>query len=97
LAVELLDSAGALARAQTRLSEVLAAGGWYEPEKRPYLAHVTVARTRRDVRMARDQLPQLPSMEFEAPRVTLFRSRLLRTGARYQPLASVDLGCSANR
>jgi RNA 2',3'-cyclic 3'-phosphodiesterase len=97
LAVELVDPTGALTRAQARLADVLAAGGWYQPEKRPYLAHVTVARAGRGARVQRDRLPPLPRIEFQAPRVTLFRSLLLRTGARYQPLAAVELGCSPSR
>jgi 2'-5' RNA ligase len=92
LAVELRDSPGALTRAQARLSETLAAGGWYEPERRPYLPHVTVARVAREVRVPRGALAPLPPLEFRAPHVTLFRSRLSRAGARYEPLASIELG-----
>ena len=44
LAVELDDHAGRLVQAQGALSEVLATGGWYEPERRSYLPHVTMAR-----------------------------------------------------
>lgn len=91
LAIELLDAAGALTRAQALLSETLAAGGWYEPERRPYLAHVTVARLARDGRAPRRELPPLRSLQFEASRVSLFRSRLLRSGARYEALATLDL------
>jgi 2'-5' RNA ligase len=91
LAIELLDPVGALTRAQALLSEVLAAGGWYLPEKRPYLAHVTVARAARGVRAPRAPLPTLPSLEFRAQRVTLFRSRLFRSGARYEALTTIEL------
>ena len=91
LAVELSDLAGALGRAQAVLSDVLEAGGWYRPEKRPYLAHVTVARLRRGARLPRRALADPPVLSFSAPRVTLYRSRLLRSGARYEPLASVEL------
>jgi 2'-5' RNA ligase len=94
LAVKLLDRSGALTRAQMQLSEVLAAGGWYEPEKRPYLPHVTVARAGRHARASRAPLPSPPALEFRARRVTLYRSRLSRTGARYEPLASTELVCS---
>jgi 2'-5' RNA ligase len=89
--VELLDPAGVLNRVQALLSEVLAAGGWYQPEKRPYLAHVTVARVARGGRAPRAVMPALPPLQFRAPRVTLFRSRLLRSGARYEALATVEL------
>jgi 2'-5' RNA ligase len=91
LAVELLDRDGVLSHAQAELSQVLAAGGWYEPEKRRYLPHVTVGRVARGARPPRDPLPSPASPEFHASRVTLFRSRLLRSGARYEALATVEL------
>jgi 2'-5' RNA ligase len=79
------------------LSQVLAAGGWYQPEKRPFLAHATVARVTRSGRAPRVSLPQLPSLEFRCTRVTLYRSRLSRAGARYEPLSTIELGArSAN-
>jgi 2'-5' RNA ligase len=89
LAVELSDPGGHLGQVQARLSAALAAGGWYEPEKRPYLAHVTVARVKAGSAPA--GLPRLPRLEFRATRVVLYRSRLQRSGARYEPLASVEL------
>jgi 2'-5' RNA ligase len=97
LAVELADLSSALARAQAALSEVLEAGGWYRRENRPYLAHVTVARMGRGARASdrappsKRALPDAPALSFRASRVTLYRSRLLRSGARYDPLASVEL------
>lgn len=94
LAVELDDATGSLARAQLALSAVLAAGGWYQPEKRPYLAHVTVARVAHGGRPPRRVLPPVKPLHFDASRVTLFRSRLLRSGARYEPLATIQIGCS---
>jgi 2'-5' RNA ligase len=47
LAVRLLDAGGRLAEVQAELSGVLSRGGWYAPEARPFLAHVTVARVAR--------------------------------------------------
>jgi 2'-5' RNA ligase len=94
LAVELDDLEGTLGRVQRSLSSALAAGGWYEPEKRRYLAHVTVARVpagRRELGSGREHLPEPPRGEFCGSRVVLYRSRLLRSGARYEALASVDL------
>ena len=90
LAVELGDAGARLARIQSALSFALAAGGWYEPESRPYLAHVTVARVKEGPRKA-PELPEPPHLEFHASRVVLYRSRLSRTGARYEPLANVEL------
>ena len=92
LAVELLDEGGQLGAVQAALSEALAEGGWYEPEKRPFLAHVTVARVGKGVRVRRGlQLPSLTGdLSFSGSTVTLFRSRLSRAGARYEGLASVE-------
>lgn len=92
LAVRLEDGAGALARLQATLSSALAAGGWYAPESRPYLAHVTVARMAKD---ARDKPPRLeppPTVDLHCSRVTLYRSRLGSSGARYEQLSAVELG-----
>lgn len=91
LAVELDDRSGGLGRVQAALSNVLASGGWYEPEKRPYLAHVTVARVEPGAKAGRSTLPPPPTDVFQAERVTLYRSRLLRSGARYDALRSVSL------
>ncbi len=91
LAVELGDPEGRAARIQASLSTALAAGGWYEPEQRPYLAHVTVARVARAGRVRAVGLPATPRVEFSAPRVVLYRSRLYRSGARYEALAGVEL------
>ena len=92
LAVELLDQGGRLGAVQAALSEALAEGGWYEPEKRPFLAHVTVARVGRGVRVRRgSELPVFSSeLAFVGSTVTLFRSRLSAAGARYEGLASVE-------
>lgn len=91
LGVRLGDSSGALAHIQGAVSTALCAGGWYTPEKRPFLPHVTVARvpTRMHVRPA--ELSALPRLTFNPPSVTLYRSRLQRSGARYEPLARMRL------
>ncbi len=94
LAVGLEDLEGALGRTQAALSAALVAGGWYESESRPYLAHVTVVRLGRTARV-----PASRSRSIEGPRrltvegstVTVYRSRLSPKGARYEPLASVAL------
>jgi 2'-5' RNA ligase len=69
----------------------LIAGGWYEPEKRPFWPHLTVARVR-----AREKPPRIdadpPSLSFVASEVVLYRSRLSRAGADYEPLARATLG-----
>jgi len=92
LAVELSDDGGRLGAVQAALSEALAAGGWYTPEKRPFLAHVTVARVGKGVRVRRGTgLPSVPAdLSFCGSTVTLFRSWLSGAGARYEGLASVE-------
>jgi len=92
LAVEFDDPDGALASAQSRLSDALGAGGWYRPEKRPFLAHVTVARVRGGARVRAGELEPPPPLTLTGSIVTLFRSRLSPSGARYEGLASVELG-----
>ena len=92
LAVGLDDLEGALGRAQAALSEALVAGGWYEPESRPYLAHVTVARLGRAARVPDARSLTVPrSLTFEGSTVTVYRSRLSSQGARYEALAAVGL------
>jgi RNA 2',3'-cyclic 3'-phosphodiesterase len=92
LAVELQDAEGALARIQAALSDALASGGWYAPESRPFLAHVTVARVAKDPRIRPPRLPSPPAIAVQCSRVTLYRSRLSPAGARYEPIRVVELG-----
>jgi 2'-5' RNA ligase len=91
LAVELQDPLGALARAQAALAEVLEAGGWYEPEERPYLGHVTTARVLRGTRIPPRPLTAPSPLAFSGHSAVLYRSRLSRAGARYEPLTTVEL------
>jgi 2'-5' RNA ligase len=92
LAVRLEDPDGALGRVQATLASALVAGGWYAPESRPYLAHVTVARIAKDARIKPPRLEPPPAVDVHCSRVTLYRSRLGSGGARYEPLGSVELG-----
>lgn len=69
----------------------------YAPENRPYSAHLTIARVKDVRRSDVDRLRHVLSSA-EAPvesctigAVTLFRSRLSPTGARYEPLLRVPL------
>jgi RNA 2',3'-cyclic 3'-phosphodiesterase len=92
LAVELVDGGGALSDMQASLSAALQAGGWYVPESRPFLAHVTVARVGKGGRAPRERLDSPPALQFTGSVVTLYRSRLGAAGARYERLSSVSLG-----
>jgi RNA 2',3'-cyclic 3'-phosphodiesterase len=93
LAISLDDPSGALARIQARVASALADGGWYAPERRPFLPHVTVARVPARARMGAVDLPELQPLRFAASAVTLYRSHLQRSGARYEPLARMLLSC----
>ena len=62
----------------------------YEPEKRPFWPHVTLARAKRGKLPAGSSRPTLPPelrSPFEAGAVTLYRSTLRPQGAVYEPLA----------
>lgn len=85
---------------QAGVEQGLVEGGFYEPEKRPFWPHVTVARVRSEGRGARrpavvsEPPGKLPEGLLEARicrRMTLYRSELKLTGARYVPLAQVQL------
>ena len=91
LTVALEDLDGALGRLQARFSDGLAAAGLYAPEKRPFRAHVTVARLRPRALPPRAAGATLDPAPFRADRLTLFRSRLHPGGARYSPVASARL------
>ena len=90
-ALELADRDDALTGWQEGLSARLAATRLYEPEKRPFWPHVTLARAKRGARISRGlELPALPA-ELRAPfataDLTLYRSTLRPAGAVYEPLA----------
>ncbi len=85
---------------QAGLQQRLIEEGFYEPEKRPFWPHVTVARVRPEARGSRrpavvseppGPLPPGLSEPRIAVRMTLYRSVLQPTGARYVPLAQVEL------
>jgi 2'-5' RNA ligase len=91
LAVGLTDPSGGLGRIQARVSAALSEGGWYTPEARPFLAHVTVARVAGRARVRAAQLEPPDAREFPGAGVTLYRSRLERSGARYEALRTIEL------
>jgi RNA 2',3'-cyclic 3'-phosphodiesterase len=95
LAVDLRDGAGALDALQRHLVEALAARAGYRPEKRPFHPHVTLARVRAGARVSgrdRASLPSLPPAgSFAGTALTLYRSRLARSGANYEPVARIGL------
>ena len=93
------DSPGAIAL-QAALQERLVAARLYEPEKRPFWPHVTVARVRREERGSKrpalvsklpGAVPQALLQPAVCRRMTLYRSELQPQGAQYTPLAQVEL------
>jgi RNA 2',3'-cyclic 3'-phosphodiesterase len=85
---------------QGGLQQGLVEGGFYKPETRPFWPHVTVARVRPEGRGSRrpavvseppGKLPEGLSEARICRRMTLYRSELKPTGARYVPLAQVQL------
>jgi 2'-5' RNA ligase len=89
-ALNLSDRGEAVGRWQAGLSERLRVARFYEPEKRPFWPHVTLARAKRGRTPRKLEPPALPGAlrrAFEAARVTLFRSTLHPGGAVYEPLA----------
>jgi 2'-5' RNA ligase len=86
VAVTIADAVGALAQLQAALARALSSGGWYEPDARPYLPHVTIARVRRGPRVRPIDLPAPEPVSLDGAPVTLFRSRLGGASPRYEPL-----------
>jgi 2'-5' RNA ligase len=85
---------------QAELQQRLVAERLYEPEKRPFWPHVTVARVRPEGRGAKRSkhvsgppgaLSQDLLQPFSGVRMTLYRSELQPQGAQYTPLAQVKL------
>ncbi len=85
---------------QVELEEELVSARLYEPEKRPFWPHVTVARvpsqgrgSKRPARLSKPPggLPQKLLQPFSGVRMTLYLSKLQPQGARYTPLAQVKL------
>ena len=85
---------------QVGLEQRLVEEGFHKPEKRPFWPHVTVARVRHEARGSRrpavvseppGPLPPELSEPRIAVRMTLYRSVLQPIGARYVPLAQVEL------
>lgn len=102
LSVEVHDESGELERLQRQLSEALQAISDWQPERRRFRGHITVARVRgrpprRRGRNGDERTREIegaviplvsPRLSFTPEALTLFRSSLLPSGAQYEPLAS---------
>ncbi|HKT84029.1 MAG TPA: RNA 2',3'-cyclic phosphodiesterase [Solirubrobacterales bacterium] len=93
------NSPGAVAL-QAELETELVAACLYKPEKRPFWPHVTLARVKPAERGSKrpmgverppGSLPKGLLGRVDCVRVTLYRSELNPMGARYTPLARVEL------
>ena len=83
------DFGGAASALAGDLHERLRRLGVYEPERRPWLPHVTVLRFRRPPRLS----PPVPALGAFGPSdAALYHSVLRSTGAQYEALESFALG-----
>jgi RNA 2',3'-cyclic 3'-phosphodiesterase len=85
---------------QKQVEERLVEAGYYEPEKRPFWPHLTVARVKPEAPKSRKPallrtqphpLPEHMFRFFRPTRLVLFKSHLRRTGAEYESLAELEL------
>jgi 2'-5' RNA ligase len=86
VALALDDPDGALARTRSSVSDALYRLGVYASDRRPWLAHLTVARFRRPGQPFSLQNVTIPP--FGLPSVILYASVLERGGAVHTPLAT---------
>jgi 2'-5' RNA ligase len=93
-------NSGETVELQRQVEERLVEGGFYEPEKRPFWPHLTVARVKPEapgsrkpaqIRNEPHPLPEHVFRFFRPTRLVLFRSHLRRTGAEYESLAELEL------
>ena len=91
LTVEVADATGALLVLQERVVAALVEAVGYEPDRRRFRPHVTVARVRRGAAPRQSGLPDAPSASFAGEAVTLYRSWLGGGPARYEALERVPL------
>lgn len=91
---------------QKQVEERLVEGGFYQPEKRPFWPHLTVARVKAEaprsrkpaqIRMEPHSLPEHMFRFFRPTRLVLFRSHLRRAGAEYEALAELELPTDRRR
>ena len=85
---------------QAGVEERLVEAGFYEPEKRAFWPHLTVARVKPEAPKSRKpaqirnephSLPEHMFRFFRPTRLVLFKSHLRRSGAEYEPMAELEL------
>jgi 2'-5' RNA ligase len=101
LAVAIHDDGGDLARLHAAVTQAISAATGWEPERRRFRAHITVARTRGrppagwNPLGAGSPLPATPQLYLTPQSVTLYRSWLSPGGATYEAVATCGLSSSA--
>lgn len=85
------DSVGGLADLAATLDRALAKE--FEPEKREFAAHLTIARSDPPIALG-DELTRVegPRLSFTVDRLVLYRSHLRRPAPRYEPVVECLLG-----
>jgi RNA 2',3'-cyclic 3'-phosphodiesterase len=97
LAVEIRDGAGELRSLHEAVCNAISLATGWEPERRRFRAHITVARMREPARIGRSSagaeppLPATPRLRFTPESVVLYRSWLSSAGATYEAMASCRL------
>jgi 2'-5' RNA ligase len=91
-ALGLEDDGGRCGTLQARVAEALEAGRFYQPEKRPFWPHITLARVKRGARAGPAGEAAPTAEPFAAAELILYRSTLRPQGALYEPLARLGLG-----
>jgi 2'-5' RNA ligase len=90
------DPDGAMRATADALAAALAKE--YPPEKRPFAAHLTLARSDPPIALAPEDLEvDVAPVAWTVDHVVLFRSHLRRPAPRYEPLARVPLGLRGER
>jgi 2'-5' RNA ligase len=90
LAIHLHDETGGLGDLAGAVGRGLAEAIDWEPERRAFRPHITVARMRAGA-VVPGALPPTPGLSFAPESLTLYRSHLEAGGAVYEPLARVGL------
>ena len=92
--------AGRRGAAGRGLGAAASGAGFYKPEKRPFWTHLTVARVKPERKGGRKPalverppgpLPEQMFASFRPTRLVVFRSHLHPSGARYEPMAELEL------
>jgi RNA 2',3'-cyclic 3'-phosphodiesterase len=91
LAVEVRDPEGDLGALQQAVVRGVSAACDWEPDRRRFRPHVTVARMRQGAAPRERELDATPALTFAGTALTLFRSWPSPQGASYEPLARAEL------